>query len=288
MKSIKFNNSFIFAIISAGFLVSLAIFLLGKTSEKRQLSDQISKRIIKKFDIQSFINQKKDSILDSQKQFLSTKEDALSKTELPAEKIPTLLALAKYWNDSLKNQEIYSFYTSEAAKLDNSEKNLTFAAQLFLELLKNEHNESVLEWEVTEAISLFEKAIALNPSNDDLKIGLASCYIFGKGRNGDPQETMKGISGLLEVVRRDSTNMKAQFVLGIGGLVSGQFDKAVYRFSKVVEQDPNNAEAIAFLADAYAAQGKKEQAIYWYNITKKLVNNPAYSKEVDKRIKELN
>jgi cytochrome c-type biogenesis protein CcmH/NrfG len=98
---------------------------------------------------------------------------------------------------------------------------------------------------------------------------------------------MKGILELLGVVRRDSTNMKAQLVLGIGGYVSGQYDKAIPRLTKVIIAQPDNLEAIAFLADTYAAQGNKEDAIKWYNVSKRLANNPEYSKEVDNRIKFL-
>jgi cytochrome c-type biogenesis protein CcmH/NrfG len=158
---------------------------------------------------------------------------------------------------------------------------------LILSNLRIEHDEAKIEWLSSEAISLFEKAIILNPENDDFRVGLGSCYVFGKGRNGDPQQTMKGIQELLAVVRKDSTNMKAQMVLGAGGYISGQYDKAVSRLSKVVEAEPDNLEAIAFLADAYAASGKNPEAIKWYKVSKRLANNPAYSKEVDERIKAL-
>jgi len=117
--------------------------------------------------------------------------------------------------------------------------------------------------------------------------------VFGKGRGSvDGSAAMQGIQELLKVVRKDSTNMKAQFVLGVGGFVSGQYDKAIERFSKVVTAQPDNVEAIAFLADTYAAIGDKANAVKWYNIStvkwynisKRLINNPAYSKEVDERI----
>ena len=278
----KYN--FIVIVIGVGLLISTALFLWGKTSEKPKMMDQGLQKPIKQLDFQSFISNKKESISFESKQFLTELEASLEKNNTLPEKISTLTKIADFWKDSANSPEIYCFYLSEAAKLDNSEKNLTFAAQLFLDLLKNEHDESVIEWEASEAISLFEKAIVLNPSSDDLKIDLASCYVFGKGRNG----AMKGITQLLEVVKKDSNNMKAQLVLGIGGFVSGQLDKAIYRLTKVVEKQPDNTEAIAFLADTYAAQGNKEKAIYWYNISKKLINNPSYSREVDKRIKELN
>ena len=110
---------------------------------------------------------------------------------------------------------------------------------------------------------------------------------FGS-QSGDAQQTMQGIQQLLSVVREDSTNMKAQFVLGVGSAVSGQYDKAIERFKKVVNAQPDNVEAIAFLADTYAATGNKAEAIKWYNVSNKLINNSAYSKEVDKRIESLN
>lgn len=57
---------------------------------------------------------------------------------------------------------------------------------------------------------------------------------------------MKGIQQILGVVRKDSNNMKAQMMLGVGGYVSGQYDKAIERLQKVVIAQPDNTEAIAF------------------------------------------
>jgi hypothetical protein len=49
----------------------------------------------------------------------------------------------------------------------------------------------------------------------------------------------------------------------------------------------NGLEAIAFLADTYAAKGDKQSAIQWYEISKTLTKDPAYQKAVDERIKML-
>jgi len=236
------------------------------------------------FDIENFISKEKNNLSISQLNFLSKIEDSLTSS---SNKINTYKSLAAFWKDSIHLFEPFAYYTEAASKLDNSEKSLTFAAQIFLEGLRGEDDLAKVEWESGEAISLYEKALTLNPENDNLKIELASCYIYGKGRSGDPQETMKGIQQLLSVVRKDSTNMKAQMVLGVGGYVSGQYDKAIARLNKVVTAQPDNFEATAFLADTYAAQGNKEEAIKWYNVSKRLSNNPDYNNEVDKRIKTL-
>jgi hypothetical protein len=46
-------------------------------------------------------------------------------------------------------------------------------------------------------------------------------------------------------------------------------------------------EAVAFLADTYAAKGDKAEAIKWYTLSKKMVNDSHYSQEVDEAIKKL-
>ncbi len=74
---------------------------------------------------------------------------------------------------------LYAYYTGEAAKLENSEKSLTFAAQLFLQTLRGQDNPALNSWMATDAKELFEKALELNPDNDSSKVGLGASYIFG-------------------------------------------------------------------------------------------------------------
>ncbi len=269
----------------AGLTLTLLLFFFGRTTETKKNTPAATAPALKNsFNIIQFIDSNKALLNPERAIYITKLENGISRGDVPAQQIKAYNNLASFWKDSVKVFEPYAYYVYESAKLDNSEKSLTFAAQLFLENLRAEHEEAKLNWETGIAIELFEKAILLNPNNADLKIGLGSCYIFGKGRSGDPQQTMKGIQELLSVVRKDSSNMKAQFVLGVGGFVSGQYDKAIERFKKVVTAQPENVEAIAFLADTYAAKGNKAEAIKWYNISKRLVNNPAYTKQVDDRI----
>lgn len=273
-------------LVIAGCLATAAFFLFGKTSIPHKESPASrSAETVQSFDIQHYIDSLTGKLPVGQAMEIQELGNSVKRGDVKDQQLKAYGSLASFWKDSAKQFEPYAFYISEAAKLDNSEKSLTFAARLFLENLRAEHDPAKLKWKADNAIELFEKAIILNPNDDELSIGLGSSYVFGLGRAGtDATATMQGIQELLKVVRKDSTNMKAQFVLGVGGFVSGQYDKAVERFSKVVTAQPDNLEAIAFLADTYAAKGDKEQAIKWYNISKRLVNNPAYSKEVDARI----
>ena len=278
-----------FILIFSGIFLIILLFAFGRTtSNKKDITSSAKLSTPEKtFDIAKFISSEKANLTPSQSVIISNLENNVTRGDIVAQQIKANEALATFWKDSLKSFEPYAFYTSSASKLDNSEKNLTFAARIFLDNLRSEKDEGKLHWKTAEAIDLFERALKINPENDDLKIGLGSCYIYGKGRSGNAEETMKGIQQLLSVVRKDSNNMDAQMMLGVGGLVSGQFDKSIERLIKVVTIQPQNAEAVAYLADAYAGKGDKVNALKWYNISKRLVNNPHYTEEVNARIKTL-
>ncbi|MGG9970495.1 tetratricopeptide repeat protein [Ferruginibacter sp. SUN002] len=276
-------------ILAAGGLCLLTLLLFfGRTVAKKEPStaEHIA-HADPKFSVSALIKASKQSLAPYRVDYLNLLEKKSIESNSTDDKIKSLETLAVFWEDSVHNHDLHLFYTSEAAKLVNSEKNLTFAARLILANLRNEQDIAKRGWKAEQAIELFDKAIELNPTNDSLKIGKGSCYVFGKGMAGNAEETMKGIQLLLGVVRKDSTNMQAQLVLGIGGVISTQFDKAIVRLQTVVNNQPNNLEAISWLADAYAGKGDKQNAIKWYQRSKEMVNDPEYSKEVDERIKEI-
>ena len=275
----------------AGILIIASLLFFGKTVATKDavpITD-ISKSSLQSanFNFDTYLLSAKKKLSSTQQSFLSNLENSVKRGDVKEQQIHVNILLAKFWKDSTHEHDLYNFYTAETAKLVNSEKNLTFAAQLILKDLRNEQDNPKRGWKSEQAIMLFEKAIELNPTNDSLKVGLGSCYVFGKGMAGNAQETMKGIQQLLQVVKKDSLNMQAQLVLGIGGVVSTQYEKAIDRLQNVVKHEPTNIEAISWLADAYAGKGDKPNALKWYGISKRIINNPAYSKEVDERIKML-
>lgn len=239
------------------------------------------------FNVDTYILAEKKKLPISQSNYLDKTENSVVRGDVKEQQIKVDNELAAFWRDSVKQPDLYIYYVGKAAELENNEKNLTFAAQLILQSLRGEQEAGKRGWKAEQAIGLFNQAIELDPDNEDLKVGLGSCYVFGKGMAGDAQETMKGVMQLLSVVQKDSTNMKAQMVLGIGGVISTQYDKAIERLTTVIKNQPNNLEAVSWLADAYAGKGDKVNAIKWYEISKRMVNDPEYSKEINQRIKLL-
>lgn len=272
---------------AAGLVLVFVLFFFGKTSTIKKEIPALAQSETPQFNIKDTLNAEKEKLSPAQLMYVTKIENNISRGDVKNQTENQYSNLANFWKDSVASFIPYVYYLSEAAKLDNSEKKLTFAARLILENMKREANPGQKVWEAQTAADLFEKALLLDPDNEDLKVGLGSCYVYGEGMIGNAEQTMKGIQQLLQVVQKDSNNMQAQLVLGIGGVISNQYSKAIERLNKVVSFDPHNLEAVSWLADAYAAEGDKRNAIKWYEQSKHLVNNPEFSKEIDQRINEV-
>lgn len=273
-----------------GIVLVFTLFFFGKTAttKKEMPAAMQAEAEVPAFNIKDTLLAEKQKLSPVQLIYVTNIENNISRGDLKNQSENQYTNLANFWKDSIGSFIPYVYYLSEAAKLDNSEKKLTFAARLILENMRREDNPARKVWEAQTAATLFEQGLKLDPDNADLQVGLGSCYVYGEGMIGNAQQTMKGIQQLLQVVKKDSNNMQAQLVLGIGGVISSQYDKAIERLKKVVDFDPHNLEAVSWLADAYAATGDKQNAVKWYEQSKHLVNNPQFSVEIDKRIKALN
>jgi predicted Zn-dependent protease len=266
-------------VIGSGVILFCLIFFFGRTiPPKRNIAkaDSPSDAI----DINTILSASKAQLTSQQQVYLSQLEASVVRGDTKGQQSKIYKQLAGFWKDSAHLLLPYAYYTGQAAELENSEKSLTFAAHFFLESLQQQNDASLKRWMGTEAKKLFEKALALNPGNDSLKIGLGSCYLFGN----ISENPMEGISMIREVADRDPSNMYAQFTLGMGAMLSGQLDRAIERLSTVTKNQPYNLEATVMLAEAYEQKGDKLNAIKWYEASKRLIDNPDINSEIDKRI----
>ena len=218
---------------------------------------------------------------------LNALENSVVRGNVNEQKLKIYHQLAHFWADTGQIFEPYAWYEAEAARLENSEKSLTFAAHLFLQNMRGENDQPLRTWKALEAKDLFERSLKINPQNDSSIIGLGACYIFG-GISATP---MEGILKVRAVADKDSSNVFAQEVLGHGSMYSGQYDKAIARFETVYRLSNKNEdtklEACLMLAEAYERKADRLSAINWYKKSLTLIKNQEVKEEVNKRIDEL-
>jgi tetratricopeptide (TPR) repeat protein len=232
--------------------------------------------------VDSILYYSKQNLTKEQSVRINELENSISRGDVSSQKLHLYHQLARFWGDSIRSFPPYAWYTAEAARLENSEKSLTFAAHLFLDNLMYEEDHLMKEWEASQAKDLFERSLKLNPNNDSSKVGLGATILFGGS-----EMPMQGIQMLKEVVAKDSTNAYAQMTLGRGSLLSGQLDKAIERFKTVARLEPKNLEVVLLLADTYEKMGNKQEAIVWYQKSLTILDKPEFKKEVENRITEL-
>ena len=265
-----------------------ALYVFGRTvPEKKQGGVDKSANASDAAATDSILAQAKRKLPGNQLLRVSALENSIVRGDVKEQKLKLYHQLAHFWADTAQLFEPYAWYEAEAARLENSEKSLTFAGHLFLENLRSENEPGMRSWKTLQAKDLFERSLKINPNNDSSTVGLGACYIFG-----DISATpMEGILKVRAVADRDSTNIFAQEVLGQGSMMSGQYDKAIPRFEAVYRLSKNNndtkLEASLMLAEAFEKKSEIASAISWYEKSLLLIRNEDVKKEVQKRIDEL-
>lgn len=274
-------------IVIAIFLTGI-IFVFARTTPKKKIStaqnnNTANTEVAIGLSTDTILLMAKQELPAAQAQRITMLESSISRGDVKDQQLKIYHQLAHFWGDSVGFFHPYAWYEAEAARLENSEKTLTFAARLFLDYLQQEQSPELRQWEALQAKDLFERSLKINPDNDSSKVGLGACYLFGN----ISAAPMEGIAKIREVVDKDSTNVYAQMMLAKGSILSGQFDKAITRLNTVYKLQPDNAEAIWMLANTYEQSGDKKQAVEWYRKSLAYISRPDTKAEIEKKIADL-
>lgn len=266
-------------------LVALAIFgkITPSSQQKAAMAVQPQQNTSTEITTETILERARRSINAAQQQRVADIEKEAANSSDNAVKVNAYRQLAAFWKDSAKIAEPYLYYTAQSAKLENSEKNLNFAARLLVDNMLGSDNSAIQHWLAIEAKDLLDKSLAINSKNDSAQISLGACYMFGNISDNP----MQGILKVREIVQQHPDNLYAQYVLGLGGKKSGQYDKAMEHFAIVLNHQPSNLEAAFQLAECAELKGDKATAIKWYEHLKDVIPNPEIKQEIAQRIKSL-
>lgn len=212
------------------------------------------------------------------KEFTSL-ESAFQKAQ-GEEKANQAKVLAQKWDD-LEQAIPSALYLEEVAKEQSSLQNWVKAGDRFLKAFDNTQDSLVKPVMLQKANQAFTKAVAIDSTDLDAKTGMGITVVNGMGA------PMEGIAMLLDVVKKDPKNFKANMNLGLFAIKSGQFDKAITRFEDLIKNIKATPDAYFYLATAYENLGKNQKAIEAYLQSKKLAANPTLSSFIDKKVAEL-
>jgi len=264
-------------LVSVAILVGASLYFLGRTTTKEKEASVNATTVAKTTTIDfkaieaTFIQ--KNEVPDTLKIILEQYKNNPKDTNV-------LLDLALAYR-SMHQAHLAGHYFYELAEVQNNPIYYERAGNAFLNAQRENIDTSISDNLLTFAVQSLEKAIAIEPNSVSAKMLLGTAYV----ESG--LEPMKGVGLLKEVADADPNNLEAQILLGRFSLQSGQYDKAKERLDAVLKKEPNNTEAIYFLAFTEAELGNKKRALELIELCKSLVNNPDFDKEIEHFVKEL-
>lgn len=188
-------------------------------------------------------------------------------------------ALAQKWDDM--EQDIPSaLYLEIVAAKEPSLNNWLITGDRFIKAFDNTRDSVMQPALLQKANVAYTNAMQIDSTSNDAKTGLGITIVNGMGM------PMQGIAMLMDVVKKDPKNLKANMSLGTFAIKSGQFDKAITRFKDIIAIKPS-PDAYFYLGTAYENLGKNAEAVDAYLKSKKLAANPTLSKFIDERVEAL-
>lgn len=209
---------------------------------------------------------------------ISTLENEF-KTSNGSKKISLAASLAKKW-DAVDQPVPSALYLEMVAQQEKTLDSWLASGEKLMKAFDNSRDSTLLQPLLQKANASYSAAVALDSTNLDAKTGLGITIVNGMGM------PMQGIAMLMDVVKKDPKNLKANMSLGVFAIKSGQFDKAIARFNDIIAIKPT-PDAYFYLATSYESLGKNKEAIDAYLQSKKLAGNLTLSKFIDRKVAEL-
>jgi predicted Zn-dependent protease len=189
-------------------------------------------------------------------------------------------SLARFW-DKQKRPDLASYVLEKKAERSNKASDWFTAGNRYYYSVQFIADETERPLLFQSAIRCFKSGLKQEPGNVDSQIMMASCYVEGT------ESPMDGVTLLKEIEKKDSNNIKLQLTFAFFSVKSNQTDKAITRFKKVLQLDPNYIEAYLHLADIYEQMNDVNKTIEMLEQYAAKTTDPTAKLEVEKYIKQL-
>lgn len=270
------NNTQIAVLSGSVLIIVLLYFANTKLPDNSGKMDATEVAPVNGLDVNTFVERATVALEADQKEnFVQLKSELSTATD----KTVVYEKLVYFW-DQLRQPIVAAYFMEQIAINSNKEMDWKKAGDRYYAATRFVTGEEK-PMLFSRALECFEKTLELNPDNIDAKINLASCYVEGSA------QPMKGIGMLRDIEKIDSNNINLQMSFAFFSEKSGQWDKAISRFEKILKIQPSFIEAYLHLADAYEQKGEKQKVIESLEKYITLVDDVAIKSEVQEYINKL-
>jgi tetratricopeptide (TPR) repeat protein len=273
------NRAQILVVVSL-VLLGGSIFFFGK---KTVLTQEVSVDAVEStqgMSVEVLLDIAKSSLKEEEKSNLEPISLALDTVQQPNQRAALHKSLSAFW-DTKGNWGASAVHFEYAADIDKQATSYMVAGSRYQAAAEMASDTMLSSFLFRKAIETMGKAVEIEPDNLDMIADLANANVVGT-----PQP-MRGIQQLLDIVTREPRHLKANVYLARLAITSGQHDKAVERFTSIIEWYPAYAEAYLGLGEAYYNLGNTAMAVQNLEQYKGLVRDESVLAQVDMFIDQI-
>ncbi len=173
-----------------------------------------------------------------------------------------------------------AIYAEELASVEATVPHIRKAADMYYEAFTYAMDAEKTARMGEKARYFYGEVLEKEPSDLDAKAKMAMTYVSSS-------TPMQGIQMLREVIEEDENNALAIYNLGLLSMQSQQYDKAIDRFEKLVQLEPENLQAQFLLGVSYFEAGQKKKAKKQFLQVKDMDEDPSVQASVDEYLNQL-
>jgi len=261
-------------VVTGAVALTAVIYLLPKNQPAEVKSAKPAITVVAGFDLKEYT----EHAVAGLDQNFGSRYKELKASEKEAGEQPAVMSA--FW-DSAGVPGVAASYYEQVAGTNNNEESYLNAAYRYFDAFKSSHDSAESAYFSSKAINSYSKVLEINPNNLNAKTDLGALYAEATG------EPMKGIMMLREVVAADPNHENAQLNLGFLSMRSGQFEKALERFDKVLAINPARIDMYIYRGEAMVQLGRKKEAIESFKIFRNLTSDKDMIANVDQYIATL-
>jgi tetratricopeptide (TPR) repeat protein len=267
-----------FVVIVLSLLVFVGLLFVDKTSLKSTKSNEVKSSDNR--------NSSNSVVVDeSIKSQLYQLEKKLSNVQLASEKLQILDQLVSLsMNNGLIDYAVK--YQKQIVEMNNEDHlSLQKLGDLALQAMDVMNLDSVEYTKMSQlALESFQKLKSIQREESTWSVKVA----ISKVKSRKAPVIMEGIRDLVEITQKNPNHFEANYYLGYFSLESNQPEKALKRFQKCIELQPQNPEVLIGLGESYRLLNQKEQAIKNYQEALKFSKNEVQKSKIQSKIELLN
>jgi tetratricopeptide (TPR) repeat protein len=170
-----------------------------------------------------------------------------------------------------------AFYAENLATQFPSVRTYFATADAYYDVFSFAMNEQKVKNAAEKARIFYEKILGQEPENSDAKVKLGVTYTI-------TATPMQGIKMIREVLEKEPDNQLALFNLGLLSMQSGQYERAVERFERLLVINPKDINACLLLGQSLINLNKPKEAIARVEKFKATLSNSPIDIEIKQRI----